>query len=318
MIRLTLLPLLVLLAGGATAQAPGLQSPAQRPIASLPMDYDGHIFVAATVNGRPARLLLDPVNGLMLDRQYATAAGWNRDWRALGMGGPTMVGGGGGAQVEVTWADSVRLQVGSFERFFARTVVIPLDSMMGDAIRGTPDGLLGSRLFHDYALHLDFANSRLELLDPATVDTTGWQVLPLDLTGAKAVTPVTITIGDSITHTLRTQVDLGMAATFRVTTRETNARNLLRHAGGKRRAGRGLGGQLISVVLGNVTIRLGELETAPTEISLAREPRGADADPPQYDALMGLGLLSQFDVIYDPSNARMLLRERSVTLSSLP
>ena len=32
------------------------------------------------------------------------------------------------------------------------------------------------------ALHLDFANSRLELFDPATVDTTGWQVLPLDLT----------------------------------------------------------------------------------------------------------------------------------------
>jgi len=310
--RLALLSIVLLLPARATAQAPGLHLAARQPVAVLPMDYDGHIFVTATVNGLPARLLLDPVAGLMLDRQYAQARpGWYHDWRELGMQGPTMVGGGGGAEVEVTWADSVRLQLGSFERFFPRTVVIPLDSMMGDAIHGQPDGLFGTGLLRDYAVHLDFANSRLELFDPATVDTTGWQVLPLTFLGARATTTVEITIADTIHHTLRTQVDLGMAPAFRVTTRETNARHLLRHAGGRRTSGRGLGGNLLSVQLGDVTIRLGELTAGPMEISLAREPRGADADPP-YDALMGLGLLSQFDVIYDPSNARLLVRERKL------
>jgi hypothetical protein len=280
--------------------------PAQAP--TIPFEFAGHIFFHATVNGDSARLLYDPVDGVILDRTFVLRRpGWNRDWRALGHTGPTRAGGAGPARVEVTFADSVTLTLGPIRRTFDRVPVIPLDSMMGDAVTGRPDGLLGTTVLADHAVQFDFTTRTATLHDPATIDTTGWQVLPLEFIGARIITPIAITIADTIRHSMTAVVDLGMAPGFRVSTREVDARRLLRHAGRNRTVGRGLGGMLLSVTLANVRIHLGDITTAPMEISLAREPTGADADPP-YDALLGLGVLSRFDVIYDPSNARLLVR----------
>ncbi len=280
---------------------------AQAPLA-IPVTFDGHLFVHAMINGAPARLLYDPVDGVMLDRGYVQARpGWHRDWRAAGRRGPTMVGGAGPAQVEVTFADSVTLVLGAITRHYTQVHVIPLDSMLQEAIPGPLHGLLGTTVLHDYAVQFDFAGQRLLLHDPATLDTTGWQVMPLTMLGARAITPVTITIADTLSYTLRAAVDWGMVGPLRVTTAATNRLRLLRHAGRTRSIGAGLGGMLHSVLLDNVVVQLGAAETAPLEVELAREPSGGDANPP-YDALLGLGALSRFDVIYDPTNARLLVR----------
>lgn len=296
-------PALALLACGAPAAAP--QVPQARQI---PFEFDGHIFFHARVNGDSARLLYDPVDGLFLDRRFALARpGMNRDWRAIGALGPTMVGGAGAAELEVSFADSVVLELGPVRRTFPRLPVIPLDSMMSGAIAGRVDGLLGTTLLAEHAMRFDFAARLAQFLDPATLDTTGWQVLPLEFVGARAITTIVLSVGDSIEHSMRAVVDWGMSPTLRVSTREVNARQLLRHAGTRTEGGRGLGGNLESVVWSGVTVRLGELATAPIDVLLAREPTGGDADPP-YDALLGLGLLSRLDVIFDPGNARMLVR----------
>jgi hypothetical protein len=303
------LALALIACGTPSPEAKGQAQPPLRGAGQVPFEFDGHIFFHALVNGDSTRLLYDPVDGLMLDRRFVLARpGMHRDWRAMGDGGPTRVRGAGAAEVEVTFADTVLLELGPIRRSFPRLPVIPLDSMMTGAIAGRADGLLGTGLLAGYALQLDFATRIAHFHDPATIDTTGWLVLHLEFDGAKAVTPITISVGDSIRHTLRAQVDLGMSPGFRVSTREVNARRLLRHSGLRRRYGRGLGGIISSVLWGNVTVHLGDMTTRPMTILLAREERGADADPP-YDALLGLGVLSQFDVIYDPSNARMLLRQ---------
>ena len=297
----------ILLAPLAACAAQAPVSPA--PLATIPFEYDGHIFLHGTVNGDSARLLYDPVDGVILDRRFADRGTLrHRDWRGVGDGGPTRVGGGGGDQVEVTWADSVTLALGGLQWRFPRIPVIPLDSMMGDAIAGTPDGLAGTTLFRDHAVHLDFAARRMELYAPGSIDTTGWQVLPVTVIGAKGVVPLRMTVGDTVEYAMRAVVDIGMAGAFRVSTREVDARNLLRHAARNLATGRGLGGMLLSRRLGNVRVHLGAVATDPIEVELAREPRGADANPRDYDALLGLGVLSRFDVIYDLGNGRLLVR----------
>lgn len=276
----------------------------------LPFEFDGHIFFHATINGDSARLLYDPVDGLMLDRQFVLRRpGWHRTWRDIGYAARPTARGGGAGEVEVTFADSVVLELGTLRRHFPRTPVIPLDSMMGDAISGQVDGLLGTTLFNDVALQLDFTRQRARLLDPEAVDTTGWQVLPLIVTGARATTMLEITFADGSRDSLRAVIDLGMVPEFRISTREVNARNLTRHATSTTAdtLGRGLGGTLTSLPADGVTLSVGGLKTTPFRAWLAREPTGADADPP-YDALLGLAALSQFDVIYDPGRERMLVR----------
>lgn len=276
---------------------------------AIPFDFDRHIFFTAEINGVTARLLYDPVDGVFLDRRFVqTQPNWHRDWRALGDAGPTMVGGAGPQQVEVTFTDSLSVSVGPVTRSFPRAPVIPLDSMMAGAIAPPVHGLLGTTFFGDRAVRFDFAARIAHLLDPASIDTTGWTVLPLTMLGARAIVPITITIADTISYTLRAAVDWGMVGPFRVTTAATNRLRLLRHAGGKRTIGSGLGGALHSVELGNVVIALGDVETAPLDVELARELSGGDASPP-YDALLGLGALSRFEVIYDRAGGRLLVRE---------
>lgn len=283
-------------------------SPAQAP--ELPFEFDGHIFFHATINGDTARLLYDPVDGVMLDRAFVLRRpGWHRTWRDIGYATRPTASGGGPDEVEVSFADSVVVELGTMRRHFPRVPVIPLDSMLGDAAAGQVDGLLGTTVFHDVALHLDFTRQRARLLDPDNVDTTGWQVLPLLLTGARASTMIAVTWPDGSRDSLRTQVDLGMSSTLRISTREVNARSLTRHATSTTpdTLGRGLGGTLQSLRVDGARIEIGGLASEPTTIWLAREPTGADADPP-YDALLGLGVLSRFEVIYDPGRGRMLVR----------
>lgn len=297
------LALMIALADVAAAQA-------------IPFDVDGHIFFTAHINGVAARLLYDPVDGVFLDRRFVQSqSGWHRSWRDLGDAGPTMVGGAGPAQVEVTFTDSLTVTVGNVTRTFPRAPVIPLDSMMSGAIAPPVHGLLGTTFFGDRAMRFDFRTRTAHLLDPASIDTTGWSVIPLTMLGARTIAPVTITIADTVSYTLRAAVDWGMAGTLRVTTATTNRLRLLRHAGGKRTTSTGLGGGLYSVELGNVVIGIGAVNTAPLDVDLARELSGGDANPP-YDALLGLGVLSQFDVIHDRAGGRMLVRNRSDAESS--
>jgi hypothetical protein len=90
-------------------------------------------------------------------------------------------------------------------------------------------------------------------------------------------------VGDSVPYQMTAVVDFGMSPNFRVSTREVNRRNMMRHAGREMAMGRGLGGMLFSRTLRNVRLVLGGLTTPKLEIDLAREPTGGDADPP-YDA----------------------------------
>ena len=82
-----------------------------------------------------------------------------------------------------------------------------------------------------------------------------------------------------LVHTLRAQIDLGMSPSLRISTREVNARELLRHADSRNTGGRGLGGELTSVVWEGVTVQLGAVTSPPIDVLLARESTGADADP---------------------------------------
>lgn len=297
--RFSLPLLLPLLPACSSGQAP-----------EIPFEFSGHIFFHATVNGDSARLLYDPIDNLMLDRQFVLRRpGWNRTWREIGYPAPAMAAGGGEAEVEVTFADSVVIALGDIRRTLPRIPVIPLDSMMGHAVAGQVDGLLGTTFFRDHALHFDFTRQMVRLLDPETIDTAGWQVLPLIVTGARASTMLAVTWPDGTRDSLRSQVDVGMSATFRVVTREVNERNLSRLATSSTldTLGRGLGGTLRSLRVDGARVEIGGLTSEPATVWLAREPTGADADPP-YDALIGLGLLSRFEVIYDPGRGRMLVR----------
>ena len=289
----------LLLPACAPAQAPGLQQ-LDPILVSHPTRLDRDA----------ARPLYVPIDNLRLVRQFVPRRpGWRRTWRDIGYPARATARGGGGDEVEVTFADSVTLELGEMRRFLPRVPVIPLDSMLGNAADRQVDGLLGTTFFGDQALQLNFTTLRAQLLDPATIDTTGWQVLPLIVTGPRATTMLQVTWPDGSHDSLRTLIDLGMSATLRVSTRETNARNLTRHATSTTAdtLGRGLGGTLTSLPVEGTTVQFGKLTSEPFRTWLAREPTGADANPP-YDALIGFGVLARFEIIYDPGNERMLVR----------
>jgi hypothetical protein len=120
-----------------------------------------------------------------------------------------------------------------------------------------------------------------------------------------------IELADGRLHELTLLLDFGMAGGIRISTRYVDEHRLDERLATTvpQDMETGLGGSLESLETTAASVRLGEATWRDVPVRLARETHGADADPP-WDALIGVGLLKNHRLVYDPAGDRLwLLRE---------
>jgi hypothetical protein len=282
---------------------------AQSSTRTIPIVVIDHVFVPSLIAGQPATLLLDPVEGLMLDRAFARrhaipAVGGE----AAGLGGPVRAGGAGAAEHEVLFARGLAVSVGDRRLDVRLAPVIPLDSMMAPALGHHVDGLLGLDLL-DGIVEVDFDRRVMRVHDRARFAMpAGAAVLPARLLAGKPIVETAIRTADGATRRAAMVLDFGMAGTMRLTTRFTDEHRMVDAIGSvvTSRAESGLGGALESVIGRLASLSLGTIELREPIVSLARERTGGDAAPP-YDGLIGIGVMRRFRVFFDLAGARVVL-----------
>lgn len=276
---------------------------------TIPILVIDHVFVPSLIAGRPATLLLDPVEGLMLDRGFARrhaipAVGGE----AAGLGAPVRAGGAGAAEHEVLFARGLAVSAGDRRFDVPLAPVIPLDSMMAPALGHHVDGLLGLDLLGG-VVEIDFDRRVMRVHERARFAVpAGATVLPARLLAGKPIVQATIRTADGTSRPAAMVLDFGMAGTVRLTTRYTDANGLVDAVGPAvtSRSETGLGGALESVIGRLASLSLGDIELREPVVSLARERTGGDAAPP-YDGLIGIGVLRRFRVFFDLAQSRVVL-----------
>jgi hypothetical protein len=284
-----------LLSGSAAAQGcPGAR-----------ITTDDLLRVPVTVDGRPARLALDPIGRVLLDTQWARRNALDTvDSEAAGYGPEARIGGAGGEEQVPRFVLDPTVTVGEIEVAPPPAIVVDLRGPLGGSLADL-DGLLGTELFTDHVLDLDLPNRCLVFTPRAGFAAPGLGVVPVERMRRRPVVDGEITLPDGETHRLALLLDFGMTGTLRISTRAVDALGLDEALDTRApdRQDTGLGGTLQSLAATLPALRIGEATWSRLDIRLARETDGADADPP-WDALIGVGLLRDRRVIYDAAGDR--------------
>jgi hypothetical protein len=128
---------------------------------------NNHVIVAATVQGKPADLVVDtgmPMDGLMLYRNDRVAA-MDLPY-AEGMKARIAGAGGDGGGVEADIADGLTVDLGDLRLTQARAIVAPRLPGLADY----HDGVIGASLFKNFVVAIDYEARRITLHDPK-----GWK-----------------------------------------------------------------------------------------------------------------------------------------------
>ena len=125
---------------------------------------NNHVIVQASVQGKPARLIVDtgmPMDGLMLYRNQAVAAmslPVNAGMKARIAG----AGEGGGVEAEI--ADGLVVDLGDLRLTQVRATVVPPLKGLADY----HDGVIGASLFNNFVVAIDYDAGRITLHDHDT------------------------------------------------------------------------------------------------------------------------------------------------------
>ncbi|MBL8987418.1 MAG: hypothetical protein JNJ80_14195 [Gemmatimonadetes bacterium] len=286
----------------------------------MPITVLGHLIIPAEIDGRPARLVFDPIQGVILDRDWARSNGLAVVGGVeAGFGGRVMVGGAGAERREAGFVRDLAVAVGGLRTVATRTV-LPLDSLLRESIGHRVDGLIGLAAFPDAVVHVSATGGMLETI-PRTrfVPPPGARAVPVRYD--RGIRPI-ITLelgflgGPPVSATA--YFDFGMAGNLRLTTAFADRIRIVdrycrgRHPTAIDTTETGLGGALASV---RVRLRDVSLAGAPpladgVLATVAREREGADAAP-EWDVLAGWGLMRAADWWFDGSGGQLWYRLRA-------
>jgi hypothetical protein len=257
-----------------------------------------HIIVAGTVNGRPARIMLDSgVGTFTLTRAYAESLGLSPTGYIYGAG----VGGGAEGQR----AGSVRI---GFENLTVVTKGAAIfDLTAAEAAPGPPfDALIGRDLFEALLVDIDFAAQRIAFRrsDGARSLPGGVEVrLTRSDFGMRSM-PVSISGGPPVSAL----IDLGADRPFHLSPRYAGCSRLLEGRRVTTTASGGIGGIEIGrlVTLGGITAAGMTFSDVPTEIPVNWNYRA--------DAIIGFPVFRRLRVLMDFAFDRVCLRREQRAL----
>ncbi len=166
--------MLVLVAMFAPGQAPSTQPPPSYQFDSgssalhIPFELiaNGLVFVRAEVNGHPGWFSLDnATQGFHVDRQFAERS-------ALRESENTTARGGGANAIAAGVVRDVQINLPGLELTHRNVVTLelkPLEPSVGHEV----DGIIGSRLFDDFVVELDYEHRNLAVYLPAEYKPSG-------------------------------------------------------------------------------------------------------------------------------------------------
>ncbi|HXN98072.1 MAG TPA: aspartyl protease family protein [Candidatus Acidoferrales bacterium] len=163
--------LAVLITMSAFAQAPGPSSPSQPPPSyrflsgdstpNIPVELvaNGLVFVQAKVNDHPGWFILDNASqGFLVDREYARQMSLQTSGSAVSRNDVSDA-------VEVGIIRDVQISLAGMDLTHRNLVVIDLKSLE-PSIGHTVDGIIGSRLFDDFVVAVDYERRLLSIYLP--------------------------------------------------------------------------------------------------------------------------------------------------------
>lgn len=271
----------------------------------VPISTGHFIVVDAELSGHPARLALDPIRNVLLDRRFADTAGLDvLSARQAGYEGRVSIGGAGAEQQEPGFAVGLELRAGEVMRKLPPVVVVDLRGPLGPVFTNI-DGLLGTDLFSEQVLDLDLPAGCLTIVPRDRFEAPATQALAVERMRHRPVVKGSLEFPDGERHELSFLLDFGMSGGVRLSTRFVDEHDLDERLPTTvpERMETGLGGALRSLETNATAVELGDARWRNLPIRLARETEGADADPP-WDALVGVGLLRTRHIVYDPAGDR--------------
>ncbi len=287
---------------------------------SVPFAYeDARVFVPVSVNGSaPQWFILDTgVPGVLLDAGVAHQLGLS----ATAAGRTSGVGQG---SLAIGQATGVTLRVGDVPLPSDGASVVALDSVLAPYGGRAAPGVIGSTLFREHVVELDFARSIMTLHDPQRYQYDGRGIIiPLRLASDLPIADARLTPpAPAPSLPMRLLVDLGAKATLLVSEPFINAQGVM--ALFPRRIesplGAGLGGETRYAFSRARSLALLGATGQESEARLEHPVVGLSAAGTlrlrQVDGLVGVEFLRAYRVIFDYERERLILEPREPAIDA--
>jgi hypothetical protein len=266
-------------------------------VARIPFELvNNHIYAQGSIDGKPARFLVDTGGMNLLTPASARKFGLVGEGKLAGRGV-------GDEVVDVSFAHAGEVRVG--DAVLAKPVFAIMDLGKLPAVEGfESDGLVGYEMFRRFGVTIDYAKHELVLVEPAKFSPpAGAHAVPFEL--ADRIPIITGTL-DGIPA--RISVDTGSRVSLTLHSPFVREHDLLAKYGAAPESvvGWGVGGPSRGHPARFGTLRLGDIDIGDVAGDLYSGDKGAFATP-DISANLGGGLLKRFTVAFDYAAKMMYL-----------
>lgn len=266
-------------------------------ITRIPFDLvNNHIYAHGSIDGKPARFLVDTGGANLLTPATARKYGLDTSGQLAGQGV-------GEKAVDMALANAREVRLGG--AVLERPTFYIMD--LGDipAVEGVDfDGLVGYEMFRRFGVTIDYAKRELVLAEPARFTApAGAQVIPFELAER-----IPIVRGRLDGHDVRLSVDTGSRASLSLHSPFVRGHDLVARyrAAPEAVVGWGVGGASRGRPARFGELELGGLVLPAVAGDLYTGDKGAFASP-DVSGNLGGGVLRRFTVAFDYANKRMHL-----------
>jgi hypothetical protein len=266
-------------------------------IARIPFELiNNHIFVDATINGKPARLIVDTAGANILTPAAAAKFG-------VSGAGKGSAAGNGEERTDFAFANIDELRVGAAR--MDRPVFYIVDLGQLPDVEGVSlDGVVGYELFRRFGTTIDYARREFRLADAGKfTPPPGASAIPFDLDDHVPI--VTATLGGL---PARITIDTGSRSSLTLHSPFVQANNLAAtyHAAPESVTGWGIGGAVRGRMARLPTLQIGDQRIVGIAGELFTGDKGAFANP-DISGNLGSGVLRRFTVAFDYDKREMYL-----------
>lgn len=260
------------------------------------------VLLPVTVGGsRPLKIILDSgmaYDGLLIyNSALADTIRLPNPFRA------SVGGAGSGPPQTALVADSMSFHVGDVP-FEGQRIIL----LEGDAMKGFPsDGVCGHSLFGAYAVEIDYDRMNIVLHPPGSPrPDSSWTELPLTFKETRNPwVELSVSINGADLETLSCYIDLASSETVEFLTRD-GMKFTLPDSLEDVYLGRGLSGDIRGQRGRIAWVGLGPHRVNDLEVAFA--PAAVRSKQPGADAVIGNGLLSRFNCIFDYAAERLYVK----------
>lgn len=266
-------------------------------ITRIPFElWSNHIYVRGSIDGKPARFLVDTGGMNLLTPASAKAFGLEGEGKLAGRGV-------GDEAVDVAFARAKQVRVG--DAVLDKPVFVIMDLGSLPAVEGVEsDGLVGYEMFRRFGVTIDYAKHELVLATPAKfAPPAGAHAVPFDLADR-----IPVVQGELDGVPARISVDTGSRVSLTLHAPFAREHDLVAkyHAAPDAVIGWGVGGASRGRPARFGTLRLGDLAIDAIAGDIYTGNKGAFAAT-DLSANLGGGVLRRFTVAFDYDAKKMYL-----------